>query len=69
MPPTRNASTWCLRGPAESVTAGWLSEMTGLTTGAITHILDRLEKRGFVERLRDPERSPQSLHPRPARGD
>ena len=43
-----------LRGPAESVTAGWLSEMTGLTTGAITHILDRLEKRGFVERLRDP---------------
>ncbi|HEX4145608.1 MAG TPA: MarR family transcriptional regulator [Pirellulales bacterium] len=43
-----------LRGPAESVTAGWLSEMTGLTTGAITHIVDRLEKRGFVERLRDP---------------
>jgi len=27
--------------------------MTGLTTGAITHILDRLEERQFVERVRD----------------
>ncbi|SPE26423.1 Putative transcriptional regulator YcgE (modular protein) [Acidobacteriia bacterium SbA2] len=44
-----------LRGPGGSVTAGWLSEMTGLTTGAITHILDRLEKRRFVERVRDTE--------------
>jgi DNA-binding MarR family transcriptional regulator len=42
-----------LRGPDNAVTAGWLSEMTGLTTGAVTHILDRLEKRGFVERVRD----------------
>jgi DNA-binding MarR family transcriptional regulator len=42
-----------LRGPVEAVTAGWLSEMTGLTTGAITHILDRLEKRQVIERLRD----------------
>jgi DNA-binding MarR family transcriptional regulator len=42
-----------LRGPGGSVTAGWLSEMTGLTTGAITHILDRLERRHFVERVRD----------------
>lgn len=42
-----------LQGPGSQVTAGWLSEMTGLTTGAITHILDRLEKRGFVERVRD----------------
>jgi DNA-binding MarR family transcriptional regulator len=42
-----------LRGPGGSVTAGWLSEMTGLTTGAITHILDRLDKRKFVERVRD----------------
>ena len=37
------------------VTAGRLSELTGLTTGAITHILDRLEKRGIVERVRDSE--------------
>ena len=42
-----------LRGPGGSVTAGWLSDMTGLTTGAITHILDRLEKRQFIERVRD----------------
>lgn len=41
--------------PEGVVTAGWLAELTGLTTGAITHILDRLEKRGFVERLRDTE--------------
>jgi len=39
--------------PDGSVTAGRLSDLTGLTTGAITHILDRLEKRGFVERIRD----------------
>src|SRR5271165_1852102 len=39
--------------PGGSVTAGWLSDMTGLTTGAITHILDRLEKRQFIERVRD----------------
>ena len=36
-----------------TVAAGRLSDLTGLTTGAITHILDRLEKRGFVERVRD----------------
>lgn len=42
-----------LRDPQGSVTAGWLSERTGLTTGAITHILDRLEKGGYIERVRD----------------
>lgn len=42
-----------LGGPEGGVTAGQLSEMTGLTTGAITHILDRLEKRKFIERVRD----------------
>lgn len=41
--------------PEGMVTAGWLADLTGLTTGAITHILDRLEKRGFVERVRDTE--------------
>src|SRR5215472_18310635 len=44
-----------LRGPEGGVTAGWLSDRTGLTTGAITHILDRLEKRRFIERERDPQ--------------
>ena len=42
-----------LRAPGGAVTAGQLSDMTGLTTGAITHILDRLEKRQFIERVRD----------------
>jgi DNA-binding MarR family transcriptional regulator len=44
-----------LRAPDAAVTAGWLSDMTGLTTGAITHILDRLERQHFVERVRDTE--------------
>jgi DNA-binding MarR family transcriptional regulator len=44
-----------LCSPGGLVTAGWLSERTGLTTGAITHILDRLEKRQFIERVRDPQ--------------
>lgn len=35
------------------VTAGRLAELTGLTTGAITNAIDRLEKDGFVERVRD----------------
>jgi DNA-binding MarR family transcriptional regulator len=39
--------------PNGLVTAGRLSDMTGLTTGAITHILDRLERRRFIERVRD----------------
>jgi len=42
-----------LRAPDGRVTAGQLSGMTGLTTGAITHILDRLEKQQFIERVRD----------------
>lgn len=35
------------------VTAGDLGRATGLTTGAVTGILDRLEKAGMVERVRD----------------
>jgi DNA-binding MarR family transcriptional regulator len=42
-----------LRASEGAMTAGRLSDMTGLTTGAITHILDRLEKRHFIERVRD----------------
>jgi DNA-binding MarR family transcriptional regulator len=44
-----------LRCEDEKVTAGWLSQQSGLTTGAITHILDRLEKRGHIQRTRDTE--------------
>ncbi len=32
------------------ITAGQLADLAGLTTGAITGILDRLERRGFVRR-------------------
>ena len=39
-----------LEGP---VTAGRLAEVTGLTTGAITGVIDRLEKAGLVRRERD----------------
>src|SRR3569832_2178810 len=35
------------------VTAGRLAEVTGLTTGAITGVVDRLEKAGLVRRARD----------------
>ncbi len=35
------------------ITAGELAERTGLTTGAITGVIDRLEKAGFVRRGRD----------------
>lgn len=36
------------------ITAGELARLTGLTTGAITGIIDRLEKAGFVRRAADP---------------
>ena len=44
-----------LTHPDEPITAGWLSQQSGLTTGAITHILDRLEKRNYIQRVRDTE--------------
>lgn len=37
----------------EPLTAGDLARATRLTTGAVTGILDRLEKAGLVERFRD----------------
>jgi DNA-binding MarR family transcriptional regulator len=41
-----------LRGP---VTAGRLASLTGLTTGAITGVIDRLERSGLAQRESDPE--------------
>src|SRR3954454_19364867 len=35
------------------VTAGRLAELTGLTAGAITGVIDRMEKAGLVRRERD----------------
>lgn len=40
------------RGP---VTAGELARFTGLTTGAVTGIIDRLVKAGYAERINDPQ--------------
>lgn len=39
-----------LNGPA---TAGQLAALTGLTTGAVTVVIDRMEKAGYVQRTRD----------------
>jgi DNA-binding MarR family transcriptional regulator len=36
------------------ITAGDLAHALGLSAGAVTTVLDRLERRGFVERKRDP---------------
>ena len=40
-----------LNGPAP---AGRLAELTGLTTGAVTGLVDRLERAGLVQRQVDP---------------
>ncbi|WP_370972995.1 MarR family winged helix-turn-helix transcriptional regulator [Amycolatopsis sp. cg9] len=37
------------------LTAGRIAELTGLSTGAVTGVIDRLEKVGLVRRVRDPE--------------
>lgn len=39
------------KGP---ITAGELSQLTGLTTGSVTALIDRLEKHGYVRRENDP---------------
>ncbi|MEW2252400.1 MULTISPECIES: MarR family transcriptional regulator [unclassified Streptomyces] len=36
------------------LTAGRLAEITGMSTSATTAVLDRMEKAGFIERVRDP---------------
>ncbi|WP_410613797.1 MarR family winged helix-turn-helix transcriptional regulator [Amycolatopsis sp. lyj-109] len=37
------------------LTAGRIAGLTGLSTGAVTGVIDRLEKVGLVRRVRDPE--------------
>src|SRR5687768_1898236 len=39
------------RGP---ITAGKIVELSGLSTGAVTGVIDRLERAGYVRRVRDP---------------
>ena len=54
---------------AGPTTAGQLADLTGLTTGAITGMLNRLEEAGLVRRERDPERWPPGHRPaRPGQG-
>ena len=38
-----------------TLTAGALAEASGLTTGAVTFLLDRLERAGVIHRVRDTE--------------
>lgn len=50
------------------LTAGRLAELTGLTTAAITGVIDRLEKAEFVKRKADPnDRRKVLIVPNPAR--
>ena len=37
-----------------AATAGRLAELMGLTTGAVTRVIDRLEQAGYVRRVPDP---------------
>jgi DNA-binding MarR family transcriptional regulator len=36
-----------------SLTAGEIAQHTGLTTASVTNLIDRLERKGFVQRVRD----------------
>jgi DNA-binding MarR family transcriptional regulator len=48
------------------MSAGKLAELAGLTTGAITGIVDRLEKAGWAKRVADPtDRRRVIVHPGP----
>lgn len=52
----------------EDVTPGWLMRETGLTSGAITGVVDRLETAGFVRREHDPhDRRKVIVRPEPKR--
>lgn len=50
------------------LTAGGLAKLSGLTTGAITGVIDRLEREHMVRRGRDPnDRRRVIIHPLPDR--
>jgi DNA-binding MarR family transcriptional regulator len=38
----------------QPLTAGQIAELSGLSTGAVTGVIDRLERAGYVRRVRDP---------------
>ncbi|SUA93151.1 MarR family winged helix-turn-helix transcriptional regulator [Pandoraea pulmonicola] len=48
----------------ESITAGQLAELMGVSSGGITTVIDRLERAGFVEREKNPhDRRMVMVHP------
>lgn len=50
--PTEEKTLLLLSG-SESFTAGDIARHTGLTTASVTDLIDRLERKGFVRRVRD----------------
>ena len=44
-----------LLGRAGPLAAGQLAEVTGLTSGAVTRLIDRLERAGYVQRTPHPQ--------------
>jgi predicted transcriptional regulator len=62
-----SAAEWKSLGVLEQhgpLTAGRLAELSGFTTGAITGIVDRLERAGYVRRERHPiDRRSVIIHP------
>jgi DNA-binding MarR family transcriptional regulator len=51
---TTDLKCYSILRQAGPITAGELAERTGLTTGAITGVVDRLERVDLVRRARDP---------------
>ncbi len=54
-------ATLLRNGDPHQLTAGQLLESTMITSGAMTNRIDRLEKRGFVERVKNPADGRQVL--------
>ena len=48
-----SVGTWTLLTYSGAATAGRLSELMGLTSGAVTRVIDRLEQAGYVRRVPD----------------
>jgi DNA-binding MarR family transcriptional regulator len=53
--PTDHKCLGFLLDAGTPISAGQLAALSGLTTGAVTGIVDRLEQTGFARRKRDPD--------------
>lgn len=53
--PTDVRALWVLAEPGAPYTAGELGARLDLSSGAATRTVDRLERAGYVERVRDPD--------------